>query len=557
MFLAPPNDSRPHDLLSLTLPPLPMHRTLLALALLTAAASAAETQVITIKTPAAQMRYDVSEFTVSPGADVRIILENLDDMPHNLVLFQAGTDVVAVAAKNMEKPEEAMKRDWLPVDPRMLAHSKAVAPKTKDEIVFKAPDKPGSYPYVCTFPGHALSMQGKMKVAAPGPGFTSLKFALYLGDWKKLPDFAALAPHREGEVAGKQIEIKLDDYKNQFGVVYTGKLNAPKDGEYTFAIAGDDGVRLSIDGKKVVEFDGIHPSAEIKEGKVKLKAGEHELRMEYFQATGESDIYAAWRSEDFTNTPLSKWVHPNANGKAVAKKKDGKTGIPLVVGKEPIVYRNFIANAGGRPIAVGYPGGFNLAWSVDQLNLSLLWRGAFMDAALHWIDRGGGEQPPLGYDLLRPAADVGAPFAVLASTAAEWPKPDKKQRAEGYQWRGYALDAKRVPTFSYEWNGVKVSDRYDTEGDATGAAKLVRTLKLAGPIPANAFLRVANGTIQPAGSAFQVNGGVFDVQGRSFENQYSVAVDGAQIAGRNLLVPARAEIKITYTWPNSHAHHAH
>src|SRR5437660_6853121 len=92
--------------------------------------SAAEPQIIKIKTLQAQMRYDTPEFTVAPGADVKIVLENADDMPHNFVLFQSGTDVVAVCNKNIEKPEEALKRDWLPVDPRMLAHSKLVNPHT-------------------------------------------------------------------------------------------------------------------------------------------------------------------------------------------------------------------------------------------------------------------------------------------------------------------------------------------------------------------------------------------------------------------------------------------
>ena len=530
---------------------------LLLATLLAFRAFAAEPQVINIKTLQAQMRYDVTDFTVAPGAEVRIVFENVDDMPHNLVLFQAGTDVAAVAAKNLEKPDEAMKRDWLPDDPRMLAHSKAVAPKTKDEIVFKAPDKGGSYPYVCTFPGHALSMQGRMRVVLPGPGLTGLKFALYLGDWKKLPDFAALTPHREGAVADNLVQLKFDDYKNQFGVVFTGKLAAPKDGEYTFSLASDDGGRIAVDGKKMVEDDGIHPAA-VREGKVRLKAGEHEFRLEYFQAAGEAELFAAWSGADFTMTPLSKWLPAGLQSAGPKKKKDETPSIPIVVGKEPVLYRNFIANAGGRPIAVGYPGGVNLAWSVDQLNLALLWRGAFMDAGRHWTDRGGGEQPPLGYDLLRPTVDVAAPFAVLTSADAEWPKAVKKgdgseSRAEGFQWKGYTLDAKRFPTFLYEWGAVKVSERYEVEGDGG----LVRTLKLAGPIPANAYLRIANGTLQPTGDGFAVDGGVFDVQGRSFENKYTVAAQGAQLAGRNLVVPARAEIKITYAWPATHTGHNH
>ena len=522
-----------------------MHRSsiLFLTALLAVRTAAAEPQVINIKTLHAQMRYDVTEFTVRPGAEVKIIFENVDDMPHNLIIFQAGTDAVALATKLLEKPEEALQREYLPDDPRMLAHSKAVQPKSKDEFVFKAPTKVGVYPYACTFPAHAAIMNGKMRVSLAPPGLTDLKFALYLGNWNKLPDFAALTPQREGDIADGLIQIKLDDYKNQFGIVYTGKLNAPKDGDYTFSLAGDDGVRLLIDGKKVVEHDGVHGATEIKQGAVKLTAGAHDVRVEYFQATGEAEIYLAWKGADFPNTALSKWVHPEAavGGKPVVKKKAGKTGIPLIVGTEPVVYRNFIANAGGRPIGVGYPGGFNLAWSAAQMNLALLWRGAFIDAALHWIDRGGGEQPSLGEDQVRPTGDVSVPFAVLDSAEAAWPQVDKITLAEGYDWKGYTLDAKRFPTFAYVWKGVKVTDRIDTEGAAATGGKLIRTLRMAGPIPANAYLRVAAGAVQPDGDGFTVDGA------------WHVAVTGAQIAGRNLLVPAHGEIKITYSWPNAKA----
>ncbi|HEV7866713.1 MAG TPA: PA14 domain-containing protein, partial [Chthoniobacteraceae bacterium] len=245
---------------------------------------AAEPEIFTIKALPAQMRYDVSELTISPGADVKIIFENPDDMPHNMVFFQPGTDVVAVSNKQMEKPEEALKRNWLPEDPRLWLHSKSLNPKEKEEIVFKAPDKPGIYPFVCTFPGHAVTMQGRLNIFAPGRRLSDLKFQLYLGDWKTLPDFSKLQPHREGEVPDNLVQLKLDDYKNQFGVVYSGKITVPFDGSYVFNVAGDDGVRILIDGKKVVEHDGIHPATEIKEGRAKLTAGAHDFRLEYFQA---------------------------------------------------------------------------------------------------------------------------------------------------------------------------------------------------------------------------------------------------------------------------------
>jgi azurin len=481
-----------------------------------------EPEVFTIKTLQAQMSYDVSELVITPGAQVKIIFENIDDMPHNMVFFQPGTDVVAVSNEQMQRPEEALKRNWLPEDPRMWLHSKMLMPKQTEEIVFKAPEKPGIYPFVCTFPGHAVTMQGRLKIFAPGPQLTSLRYQVYLGDWKKLPDFSTLTPHREGEVPDNLVQLKFDDYKNQYGVVYTGKLHAPKDGEYTFAVAGDDGVRILIDGKKVVEHDGIHPSAEIREGKTRLKAGDHDFRLEYFQAEGEAEVYASWRGAEFAVTPLSKWVHPDWKAGSLAKKKDNTTGMPLVVGNEPIVYRNFIDGAGNRGIAVGYPGGFNLAWSAESMNAALLWRGAFMDAARHWIDRGGGHQPPLGYDVIRLSSGKTLPFGTATSAGATWPGLEKGQRADGLPWKGYQLDKQRVPTFHYTWNDLAVSDRFEPEGDAlAGTGKLHRKVRIEGNIPEGTLFCVASaGKIKTAGEAFLVEGGRFNLVGREFESNF-------------------------------------
>lgn len=510
----------------------------------------AEPRVFTVKTLQAQMRYDVTEIAIKPGEDVKIIFENTDDMPHNMVFFQPGTDVVAVSNKQMEKPDEALRRDWLPEDPAMWLHSKMLNPKEKDELVFKAPEKPGIYPFVCTFPGHALSMQGRLRIFSPGPQLTALQFALYLGDWNKLPDFSKLTPHREGAITSNLIEIKLDDYKNHFGIVYSGKLTAPKEGEYQFHLASDDGARLLIDGKSVIDNDGVHASSDIKEGKVKLKAGEHELRVEYFQGAGEAELFAAWQGPDFALTPLSVWMPKTfLEGNGLAK-KDVPEPIPILVKDRPVIYRNFISGVGNRGIAVGYPGGINIAWSAERMNLALLWRGAFIDAARHWRDRGGGHQGPLGYDIVSPTGSNAMPLAALAQPDAEWPKIDKSGRAEGYQWQGYSLDPKGVPTFLYSWKGVKVSDRVDVlPGAGTGEGKLVRTIKLQGQIPQGAIFRAIEGEkLEGASGNFTVHIG---------NQPMSVTAEDAQIVSKSLVIPARPEMKVTYSWQMSHAHHAH
>ena len=47
---------------------------------------------VTIKTPPGQMKYDLASFDVPPGAKVNLILENNDEMPHNLIITKPSND---------------------------------------------------------------------------------------------------------------------------------------------------------------------------------------------------------------------------------------------------------------------------------------------------------------------------------------------------------------------------------------------------------------------------------------------------------------------------------
>ena len=173
-----------------------------------------------------------------------------------------------------------------------------------------------------------------------------------------------------------------------------------------------------------------------------------------------------------------------------------------------------------------------------------------MDAARHWNSRGGGYQAPLGYDVLRPTGEVTPAFAVLdGSSGPSWPTWNKEQRYDGYIWKGYTLDAKRAPTFRYEWNGVAVEDTFAASGTGTGPeAQLTRTIKLKGNIPAGALFRLANGKVRTNGSDFLVEGPKFSLDGNTFNNQFLISANGASVSGENLVVPATPEIVVTYSW---------
>jgi len=70
----------------------------------------------------------------------------------------------------------------------------------------------------------------------------------------------------------------------------------PEDGMYTFYTASDDGSRLWLNGKLVVDNDGLHGMRE-KSGIVALSAGHHELLVRYFEKTGGDDLEVLWESE--------------------------------------------------------------------------------------------------------------------------------------------------------------------------------------------------------------------------------------------------------------------
>jgi hypothetical protein len=72
---------------------------------------------------------------------------------------------------------------------------------------------------------------------------------------------------------------KLD---NHFAIHWKGKIKAPKDGDYTFFLESDDGSRLLIDGKQVVDNGGLH-DMQTQTGNVELKAGEHDIEIDYFE----------------------------------------------------------------------------------------------------------------------------------------------------------------------------------------------------------------------------------------------------------------------------------
>jgi len=119
-----------------------------------------------------------------------------------------------------------------------------------------------------------------------------LQYEYFEGGWKKLPDFDKLKPKKTG-IADK-INISYAKKRNNIGLRFRGYITIPKDGSYTFFTASDDGSALDINGKRVVNNDGVHGVVE-KRGKVNLTKGDHAITVTFFEASGGEELHVRWQ----------------------------------------------------------------------------------------------------------------------------------------------------------------------------------------------------------------------------------------------------------------------
>jgi mono/diheme cytochrome c family protein len=157
-------------------------------------------------------------------------------------------------------------------------------------------------------PGEALDvaqylLQG-VKVSLPnGKGTTT--YSYYEGGWDRLPNLDKEKPAARGK--GIAFEIGMAKRRGDFAFRFEGYFRAEAAGEYRFHLSSDDGSRLLIDGRKVVDNDGIH-ATETKTGAIELTKGVHQIVVEYFQGNGEVSLEVEIEGRGLGRQPLAPHV---------------------------------------------------------------------------------------------------------------------------------------------------------------------------------------------------------------------------------------------------------
>ena len=110
------------------------------------------------------MKYSVTSIAAKPGETLLIRLVSKGTLPkiamaHNVVVLKAGAKQIDFA----NAAATASATGYIPPDMKdqVLAATAMAGPGETVEVKFKVPQVAGSYPYLCTFPGHfAAGMRG-------------------------------------------------------------------------------------------------------------------------------------------------------------------------------------------------------------------------------------------------------------------------------------------------------------------------------------------------------------------------------------------------------------
>ena len=122
---------------------------------------AAPGSTITVGTLGDELAYDVVEIRARAGSEITVEFVNFSGgMPHNIVFVNSDADINPVGLAALE----ASKTDYIPQDEleRIFGYTAMAGPGETVAVTIRVPEETGTYPYICTYPGHFTVMQGKL-----------------------------------------------------------------------------------------------------------------------------------------------------------------------------------------------------------------------------------------------------------------------------------------------------------------------------------------------------------------------------------------------------------
>ena len=174
----------------------------------------------------------------------------------------------------------------------------------------------------------------------PANPVAGLSYGYYEGLWASLPDFGTLTPVASGTAPLPDVTPRLRD--DEFALRYTGYVQVPADGTYTFSTASDDGSQLFIGSALVVDNNGLHGTQE-KSGQIGLKAGLHAITVTFFERGGYQILNVSYAGPNLAKTviPASAFTHAaGATARVAATTPAAKAAASAALASSVLLYPN-------------------------------------------------------------------------------------------------------------------------------------------------------------------------------------------------------------------------
>ncbi|MDX2196185.1 MAG: family 20 glycosylhydrolase [Cytophagales bacterium] len=108
-----------------------------------------------------------------------------------------------------------------------------------------------------------------------------IRYTYYEGNFLQISDILQKGKMIKSGVQN-DISIPKGSKKDYIGLIFEGFVDVPTDGRYVFNLYSDDGSKLMVDNKLLIDNDGIHGNS-LKQGQAVLKKGLHPITLFYFE----------------------------------------------------------------------------------------------------------------------------------------------------------------------------------------------------------------------------------------------------------------------------------
>ena len=163
---------------------------------------------------------------------------------------------------------------------------------------------------------HALELKDKISAALLKLGgnaggklisgerlVSGIHYDYFTGSFTTTDALDDATPTKSGII--KKISLEKAPGVNQYGYIFRGYLFIPKDGEYTFYVDSNDGGKLYINGRELVDNDGAHAAKE-ESGSTVVRKGYYPIKVKYFQMGGAQKLALSWQGPGFSKKEITK-----------------------------------------------------------------------------------------------------------------------------------------------------------------------------------------------------------------------------------------------------------